>query len=61
MVSKNPSKAQVRKALMRASNTISNYVIAANSGVAKGYYSQAEFNKLFDMMMQLQKIAGKMR
>jgi len=61
MVSKNPSKAQVRKALMRASNTISNYVIAANSGVAKGYYTQREFDKLYDMMVNLDKIANKMR
>jgi len=61
MVTKNPSKAQVRKALMRASDTIANYVISANSGVAKGFYTQRSFDKMYDMMNDLRTIAGKMR
>ena len=58
---KNPSKAERRKALMRASNIIRNYVIAADSGVVKGYYTQRQFNKMYDMMNELATIAGKMR
>jgi histidinol phosphatase-like enzyme len=61
VVSKNPSKAQVRKALERASNSIANYVISTQSGVAKGYYTQRDFNKLYDIMNDLRTIAGKMR
>lgn len=61
MVSKNPSKAQRRKALMRASGTIRNYIIAADSGVARGMYSQADFTKMYKMMEDLDKIALKMK
>lgn len=61
MVSKNPSKAQRRKALVRASNTIRNYIVAADSGVAKGMYSQKCFNTMYKMMEDLDKIALKMK
>ncbi len=61
MVSKNPSKAQRRKALVRASNTIRNYIIAADSGVAQGMYSQKCFSTMYKMMEDLDKIALKMK
>tara|TARA_B100000029_G_scaffold4816_1_gene5484 strand:- start:450 stop:635 length:186 start_codon:yes stop_codon:yes gene_type:complete len=61
MVSKNPTKAARRKALIRCSNTIRNYIVAADSGVVKGYYTQGEFGKLYKMMEDLEKIAKKMR
>jgi len=61
LVVKNPSKAQRRKALIRASNTLRNYVVAADSGVAKGMYSQQDFSKMYKMMEDLEKIALKMK
>lgn len=61
MVSKNPSKAAVRKALERCSNTLRNYVISADSGVVKGYYTQADFTKMFKIMLELDRIAKKMK
>jgi len=61
MPSKNPTKSQRRKALMRASNTLRSYIVAADSGVAKGMYSQADFTKMFKMMEDLDKIALKMK
>ena len=61
LVTKNPSKAQRRKALLRASNTLRNYIVAADSGVAKGMYSQTDFNKMNKMIEELDKIALKMK
>lgn len=46
---------------MRASNTLRSYIVAADSGVAKGMYSQADFTKMFKMMEDLDKIALKMK
>tara|TARA_Y100000310_G_C20200210_1_gene586536 strand:+ start:222 stop:407 length:186 start_codon:yes stop_codon:yes gene_type:complete len=61
MMKKNPSKAQRRKAIERAASTLSNYVLYADSGVARGYYSQADFGHMYKMIERLDKIAKKMR
>jgi hypothetical protein len=61
VVKKNPSKAERRKALQRAANTITNYIIAADSGVVKGYYTQREFGQMYDMVDKLNKIIMKMK
>jgi len=61
MVVKNPSKASRRKAIMRASNTLRNYIVAADSGVSRGMYSQQDFSKMYKMMEDLEKIALKMK
>ena len=61
MVKRNPSKAQRRKALERAANIIRNYVIGTDSGVTRGYYSQADFGAMYKMMEKLERIAKKMK
>tara|TARA_Y100001973_G_C5172538_1_gene319948 strand:+ start:998 stop:1177 length:180 start_codon:yes stop_codon:yes gene_type:complete len=57
----NPTKVQRRKALERASNTISNYILGAKSGVMQGMYSQKDYNKLSDIVITLDKIIIKMK
>jgi len=60
-ISQNPTKAQRRKALLRASQTLRNYILAAKSGVQAGYYSQNDFDKLYKCVDTLEKIASKMK
>lgn len=47
--------------MIRASNTIRNYIVAAEGGVANGMYSQRCFNTMYKMMEDLEKIALKMK
>lgn len=61
MVKRNPSKAERRKALLRASQTLRNYILAAKSGVQAGYYTQNEFGKIYSCVETLEKIASKMK
>ena len=61
MVKRNPTKAERRRALVRAANILSNYVIAADSGVRKGYYTQNDFSKMYKMVEDLDRIAAKMK
>jgi hypothetical protein len=61
VVKKNPSKAERRKALERAANTIRNYILGADSGVVRGYYTQREFGQMYDMVEKLDKIIMKMK
>ena len=53
MVVKNPSKASRRKAIMRASNTLRNYIVTADSGVSRGMYSHKDFSKTYKMIEDL--------
>lgn len=61
MVKANPSKAQRRKALIRASRILSNYIIGADSGVAQNMYSQRDFSDMYKAKEMLDRVASRMK